>query len=242
MDPNAVFVQCGPVPLDGTHQQSNAPPPPHPHRPAPHLPNLPFEVIRRIIHHRLALPDSVPEAVPSISAFTESNDQCEGSSARPGYAASRTVQWDDLAGHAGRQAAKASRRERREVMRDAAGMMLVCKAWKVGLYTSHRSNNRLGVRCDSKQCTVFYLNVWMRRLCTCMIDQCAEHKADSDAVPIPLPAPHLLLAPAAHRVRPARRQKMGRYPTPPPFHPWAVRADARFVGYIAQHDGFRVRL
>jgi hypothetical protein len=97
-------------------------------------------VIRRIIHHRLALPDSVPEAIPSIDGST---NQRMTSIARSDYAASTTVQWDDLAGHAGRQAAKARQRERREVMRDAAGMMLVCKAWKVGLYYLHYSYQAL---------------------------------------------------------------------------------------------------
>jgi hypothetical protein len=74
------------------------------------------------------------------------------------------------------------------------------------------------------------------------VDEGAEHIADSDAIPIPLPAPHLLLSPPPHRVRPARRQEMGRYPTPPAFYPGAVRADARLVGYIAQHDRLWVRL
>ena len=104
------------------------------------LPNLPFEVIRRIIHHRLALPDSVPDAIPLSPA--------SGS----------TERWDDLAGHAGRLSAKEKQKERREVMRDAGGMMLVCKAWKVCILCltgdfhgkatgeAERSGGRLGGR------------------------------------------------------------------------------------------------
>lgn len=140
------------------------------------LPDLPFEVIRRIIHHRLALPDSVPEAIPvagaggdadadanfqfhsEVYADSDADTSCtgphapgSGHSLGPGSASARTsagsrtrrrthrdpgsgpkIAWDELAGHSGRQAVAARQKERREVMRDASGMMLVCKAWKVG--------------------------------------------------------------------------------------------------------------
>lgn len=91
------------------------------------MPSLPFDVIRRIIHHRLALPDSVPEAVP-LSSSSSSTDS--------------TGVWDELAGHCGGLAAKERQRERREVMRDAGGMMLVCKAWKVRRVPSSKHSAR----------------------------------------------------------------------------------------------------
>lgn len=80
--------------------------------PSSHQPILPFEIIRRIIHHRLALPPSFP-AAPSSSAPIDGT-------------------WDICAGQSGQRAHKEREREREEVMRDALGMMLVCKAWKVG--------------------------------------------------------------------------------------------------------------
>ena len=74
-------------------------------------PRLPFEVIRRIIHCRLALDPSYPAQL------------------RPGEGPG--PEWNALAGQCGRQAAARRRKERLEVQDAALDLMRVCKAWKV---------------------------------------------------------------------------------------------------------------
>lgn len=76
-------------------------------------PRLPFEIIRRIIHCRLALDPSFPSQLKSD----------EGEGPNPG--------WDSMAGQCGRQAALRRRKERIEVQTAALDLMRVCKAWKV---------------------------------------------------------------------------------------------------------------
>lgn len=75
------------------------------------VPVLPFEIIRRIIHHRLALPPSYPSAPSAVGPIGGS--------------------WDAGAGQSGIRAHKERERELHDVMRDALGTMRVCKAWKV---------------------------------------------------------------------------------------------------------------
>ncbi|WWC90778.1 uncharacterized protein L201_005715 [Kwoniella dendrophila CBS 6074] len=72
------------------------------------LPTLPFEIIRRIIYHRLAIP-------PSYTSPLE--DQYESS-------------WDSWSGVKGKQTAIKRLEERKDVTKSARGLMTVCKAWK----------------------------------------------------------------------------------------------------------------
>lgn len=72
---------------------------------------LPFEVIRRIIHWRLALTPSFPSQI-------HENDPISPA-------------WDNLAGQSGRQASVRRRKERIEMQDAALDLMRVCKSWKV---------------------------------------------------------------------------------------------------------------
>lgn len=72
---------------------------------------LPFEIVRRIIHWRLALSPSTPAPL----GRDESIDH----------------RWDSLAGQVGRQALQKRRREQIEAQDAALDLMRVCKAWKV---------------------------------------------------------------------------------------------------------------
>lgn len=77
----------------------------------PGSPRLPFEIVRRIIHWRLALSPSCPTPLTS--------DEPIG------------PHWDVLAGQIGRQATQRRRKERSEVQDAALDLLRVCKAWKV---------------------------------------------------------------------------------------------------------------
>lgn len=74
-------------------------------------PVLPFEVIRRIIHWRLALSPSFPSQLQADDPISPA--------------------WDNLAGQSGRQATIRRRKERLEVQDAALVLMRVCKSWKV---------------------------------------------------------------------------------------------------------------
>lgn len=77
-------------------------------------PRLPFEIIRRIIHCRLALDPSFPRQLRADEPT------------HPG--------WDSLAGQCGRQATLRRRKERIEIQTASLDLMRVCKAWKVSLH------------------------------------------------------------------------------------------------------------
>ncbi|WWC93710.1 hypothetical protein V866_000546 [Kwoniella sp. B9012] len=79
--------------------------PPLPNGP---LPTLPFEIIRRIIFHRLSISSSYPSELED------------------GYIPS----WDSWNGIKGKISAEKKLEERRDVTRSARGLMGVCKAWK----------------------------------------------------------------------------------------------------------------
>ncbi|WVW85715.1 hypothetical protein I302_107753 [Kwoniella bestiolae CBS 10118] len=82
---------------------SSSPPPP-----SGPLPTLPFEIIRRIIFHRLAISPSYPSELED----------------------SYNPSWDSWNGIKGKQVAERKLEERRDVTRCARGLMSVCKAWK----------------------------------------------------------------------------------------------------------------
>jgi hypothetical protein len=75
------------------------------------LPTLPFEIVRRIIRHRLALTLSIP------TALSEDEEP--------------SAEWDSLAGQSGRRAVARRLSEREDVQDAAMSLMRVCKAWKV---------------------------------------------------------------------------------------------------------------
>ncbi|WWC71639.1 uncharacterized protein I206_105597 [Kwoniella pini CBS 10737] len=89
-------------PFRPSPNSSTSPPPIGP------LPTLPFEIIRRIIFHRLSIPPSYPSPLE--------ND----------YVPS----WDSRSGVKGKISAQKRLDERRDVTRSARGLMTVCKAWK----------------------------------------------------------------------------------------------------------------
>jgi len=75
---------------------------------------LPFEVIRRIIHWRLA-------PTPSFPGQLHEDDRISPA-------------WDNLAGQSGRQASVRRWKERTETQDAALDLMRVCKSWKVSSY------------------------------------------------------------------------------------------------------------
>lgn len=75
------------------------------------LPTLPFEIIRRIIHFRLALPQTYPAPITLQAQYHPS--------------------WDSWTGAKGREVESNMVAERRDVVRTAWGLVRVCKAWKV---------------------------------------------------------------------------------------------------------------
>ncbi|OWZ77558.1 hypothetical protein C365_03894 [Cryptococcus neoformans Bt85] len=77
---------------------------------ATQLPTLPFEVIRRIIHFRLALPQIYPAPITPHAQYRPS--------------------WDSWTGARGREVESNMVAERRDVVRTAWGLVRVCKAWK----------------------------------------------------------------------------------------------------------------
>ncbi|WVN90247.1 uncharacterized protein L203_105483 [Cryptococcus depauperatus CBS 7841] len=77
---------------------------------SPPLPSLPFKVVERIIHYRLALPRSFCPCIPW-------NGQPDAS-------------WDSWAGIRGREVQRRQEAERREVTRIGWELMSVCQAWK----------------------------------------------------------------------------------------------------------------
>jgi hypothetical protein len=76
-------------------------------------PALPFEVIRRIIHWRLALTPSFPNQIQEDDPISPA--------------------WDNLAGQSGRQASVKRWKERLDTQDAALDLMRVCKSWKVSL-------------------------------------------------------------------------------------------------------------
>ncbi|KAK6910550.1 hypothetical protein I203_104582 [Kwoniella mangroviensis CBS 8507] len=90
-------------PFRPTASGSSSPPPSN----GP-LPTLPFEIIRRIIYHRLSISSSYP---------SELEDDYNPS-------------WDSWNGMKGKISAEKKLDERRDVTRSARGLMIVCKAWK----------------------------------------------------------------------------------------------------------------
>ncbi|WWD02508.1 hypothetical protein V865_000548 [Kwoniella europaea PYCC6329] len=90
-------------PFRPTASGSSSPPPSN----GP-LPSLPFEIIRRIIFHRLSISSSYP---------SDLEDQYNPS-------------WDSWNGINGKISAEKKLEERRDVTRSARGLMGVCKAWK----------------------------------------------------------------------------------------------------------------
>lgn len=86
-------------------------------------PRLPFEIVRRILHWRLALGPSYPGTLRAEDPIT------------PG--------WDSLAGQSGRQAAIKRRKERVDSQDAALDLMRVCKAWKVSSYPHTKPYHRL---------------------------------------------------------------------------------------------------
>lgn len=89
----------------------DSPPTPAPTGP---LPDLPFEIIRRIIRHRLALTPSYPSKLPDEAAGEDPIRAEIG-----------------LAGYSGRRMAMRRVAEREDVQDAAMSLMRVCKAWKV---------------------------------------------------------------------------------------------------------------
>lgn len=77
------------------------------------LPALPFEVVRRIIHFRLALPQTYPAPIAPHAQYHPA--------------------WDAWTGARGREVESNMVAERRDVVRTAWGLVRVCKAWKVHL-------------------------------------------------------------------------------------------------------------
>ncbi|GFZ49472.1 hypothetical protein JCM24511_07592 [Saitozyma sp. JCM 24511] len=88
----------------------DSPPAPVPTGP---LPDLPFEIIRRIIRHRLALTPSYPAKLPDEAAGEDPIRAEIG-----------------LAGYSGRRMAMRRVAEREDVQDAAMSLMRVCKAWK----------------------------------------------------------------------------------------------------------------
>ncbi|WRT68321.1 uncharacterized protein IL334_005297 [Kwoniella shivajii] len=91
------------MPLSLPFRPNNSPSPP-----SGPLPTLPFEIVRRIIYHRLSIPPSYPFHL---------EDRYEPS-------------WDAWSGVKGRMEATKRLEERKDVTRTARGLMGVCKAWK----------------------------------------------------------------------------------------------------------------
>ncbi|WVQ74879.1 hypothetical protein IAR50_004486 [Cryptococcus sp. DSM 104548] len=81
--------------------------------PPPDLPDLPFEVIRRIIYFRLSLPPTFPSPIAA---------RHETANVQPS--------WDLWAGAKGREMDCKLVKARKDISKTALGLLCVCKAWK----------------------------------------------------------------------------------------------------------------
>lgn len=108
------------------------------------LPDLPFEIIRRILHHRLALPPSFPSAptchASSSSSFGVSDDM--------------ETAWEGMPGQMGKKIGLIRKKEREDVTRAAMSLLRVCKDWKVSTkFLYHFSLTK-------PLCSIFVSNEW----------------------------------------------------------------------------------